>query len=293
MIYTFNGSELNAYFGLSTDYARERDQLTKEQGLIHILWNRSNRASTVLVDNTPIVLQPNQLTTSTYLQKVAFEKGSSPIAAFSFNREFYCINTHDHEVSCNGIIFFGTQSIPIITLRDDEIDKFEMLYRVFVDEFTTRDNIQGEMLQMLLKRLIIKITRLARTQLITKELDNNQIEIVRKFNVLVETHFKTKKQVADYADLLFKSPKTLSNLFAKFNQKSPLSIIHERIVLEAKRQLLYTDKTTKEIAHELGFDEVSSFHKLFKKITSMAPQRFKHEAKNITIGKNEQLVGKS
>ncbi|MBV6645683.1 MAG: helix-turn-helix domain-containing protein, partial [Cyclobacteriaceae bacterium] len=145
----------------------------------------------------------------------------------------------------------------------------------FIDEFQTRDNIQGEMLQMLLKRLIIKITRLARAQMMTRELDHQQIDIVRKFNTLVDLNYRAKKQVADYAELLFKSPKTLSNLFAKYNQKSPLHIIHERITLEARRLLIYTDKTAKEIAYDLGFDEVASFHKMFKKITGETPQQFK------------------
>ena len=202
-----------------------------------------------------------------------------PLIGFTFNREFYCIIDHDHEVSCNGIIFFGTQAQPVISIDAEESKKFETLLEVFLDEFTTRDNIQGEMLVMLLKRLIIKTTRIAKEQLIPSELKENQIDLVRKFNVLVDTHYKTKKQVSEYADLLFKSPKTLSNLFAKYNQKSPLQIIHERIVLEAKRLLMYTDKTAKEIAYDLGFDEVGTFHKLFKKITTQTPQAFKSEIK--------------
>lgn len=293
MTYTYQAKGIGAFVSLSTDFAREKDQLANQKGLIHILWNKGTDPSTVRIDNTPIHLLPHQITTSTYLQHVAFEKSAPPLTVFSFNREFYCINTHDHEVSCNGIIFFGTQEAPIVTLGEPDILSFETLYKVCVEEFLTRDNIQGEMLLMMLKRLIIKITRLARQQLITKELDNHQIELVRKFNVLVDMHYKTHRQVADYADMLAKSPKTLSNLFAKYNQESPLNIIHGRIVLEAKRQLLYTDKSAKEIAHELGFDEIASFHKLFKKTTSVTPQQFKLEAKKTRIGKNEQLVGKS
>lgn len=104
------------------------------------------------------------------------------------------------------------------------------------------------MLQMLLKRLIIICTSLAKDQLIVKTMDNEQINIVRKFNVLVDTHFKTKRKVSDYADLLFKSPKTLSNLFAIYNQKSPQQIILERFVLEAKRLINFTDKQNQEIS---------------------------------------------
>lgn len=279
MIYTYKGHTLGSLFGLSTHFQEDQQNFENTKGLINILWNRNKEAVTFLKDGVPIKLEPNQITTSTYLQTIRFEDKTAALTGFTFNREFYCIQDHDHEVSCNGIIFFGTQTPPIISLSEQDTQKFETLLEVFIDEFTTRDNIQGEMLVMLLKRLIIKTTRLAKEQLIPSELKDSQIDIVRKFNVLVDTHYKTKKQVNEYADLLFKSPKTLSNLFAKYNQQSPLHIIHERIVLEAKRLLMYTDKSSKEIAFELGFDEVGTFHKLFKKSTNQTPQNFKNDIK--------------
>ena len=120
---------------------------------------------------------------------------------------------------------------------------------------------------------------MAKKQLITKELHNSKIEIVRQFNVLVDIHYKTKKQVSDYAEMLNKSPKTLSNYFLLYNKKSPLQIIHERIVLEARRLLVYTDMTSKEIAYELGFEDVTIFNKMFKKIMAFTPSDFKRSQK--------------
>ena len=131
------------------------------------------------------------------------------------------------------------------------------------------------MLQMLLKRLIIICTRLAKQQLIVKTLDNDQIDIIRKFNVLVDTNFKSKRKVGDYADMLFKSPKTLSNLFAIYNQKSPQQIILERVALEAKRLISFSDKQNQEIAFELGFNDPAHFSRFFKKMTSYSPTEFR------------------
>jgi len=292
MKYIFTDPKIQAYFSLSDNHAELDHEAASKEKLIHVHWNRNNRPIKMAIDALPFELEPNQLFTTTFLQYFEVAKDAPPLTTFSFNREFYCIIDHDHEVSCNGILFFGTQDTPVITLEQKEKKKFDLLYEVFLDEFETHDNIQGEMLRMLLKRLIIKTTRLARKQLISKEVKDSQIDIVRKFNVLVDMHFKEKRQVNDYAELLFKSPKTLSNLFAKYNQKTPLQIIHERVVLEAKRLLLYTDKTAKEIAYDLGFEEIASFHKLFKKVTGYTPQKFKIEMKS-EKGKNEQLEGKS
>ena len=95
------------------------------------------------------------------------------------------------------------------------------------------------------------------------------------FSALVEKHFRALHKVNDYADLMNKSSKTLSNVFNALSEKTPLQIIHERIILEAKKHLLYTDKSSKEIAFELGFSDPVQFSRLFKNETGMTPGNFK------------------
>ena len=106
------------------------------------------------------------------------------------------------------------------------------------------------------------------------------MDIVRQFNLLVEKRYKEWHQVQDYAGELNKSPKTLSNLFSKLSNKSPLKIIHDRIILEAKRLLIYTDYTIKEIAYEIGFEEVPPFNRLFKKMIQETPSEFRKTVKS-------------
>lgn len=272
----YRGDDMGSVFGLSDDFAKDAFMFEHFSGLIKLIWNRTNKPAKLKIDGEPFRLAPQEITSTTYLHRLEWSKDCPPLTVLTFNREFYCIQDHDHEVSCNGILFFGTQQTPVIQLDQEEARKFDLLYQVFVDEFEQRDDIQGEMLRMLLKRFIIKTTRLAREHSIYDEMDHGQVELIRKFNVLVDLHFREKKKVRDYAGMLFKSPKTLSNLFSNNNHKSPLAVIHERIVLEAKRLLLYTDKSAKEIAFELGYEEAASFHKLFKKGVGMTPQQFKN-----------------
>ncbi|QWX83455.1 helix-turn-helix domain-containing protein [Cellulophaga sp. HaHaR_3_176] len=275
MKYEFYDTNLGSIFGLADDIKKEEKSFRINSSTISFLWNRNTTPLEITIDNADILLLPNQIVTTTYLHHVSFAKTEQPLTSFLFNREFYCIADHDTEVSCNGILFFGTQALPIVTIPEDQKKKFETLYEIFQDEFATSDKIQGDMLQMLLKRLIIMCTRLAKNQLILKDLDNEQIDIIRKFNVLVDTHYKTKRKVGEYADLLFKSPKTLSNLFAKYNQKSPQQIILERITLEAKRLMQFTDKQNQEIAFELGFNDSAHFSSFFKKMTTTSPTKYR------------------
>ena len=275
MRFEYHNAQLGSVFGLSEDIKKDQDYFSIREKTIKILWNRNQEPVIFEIDGLEIELLPNQLVTTTYLQHVSYTKTSLPLTAFTFNREFYCIVDHDSEVSCNGILFFGTQDLPIISIPEDQQRKFNILFEVFQEEFSNPDKIQGEMLQMLLKRLIIICTRLAKEQHIVKKLDNDQVDVIRKFNYLVDLHFKEKRKVSDYADLLFKSPKTLSNLFAIYNQKSPQQIIQERLALEAKRLMNFTDKQNQEIAYDLGFNDPAHFSRFFRKMTGQSPSNFR------------------
>ena len=277
MKYEFVDRKLGSIFGYTDNLQKDQASFSIDAGVIQLLWNRNSEVVPVHIDDLVVQLQPNQLVSITYFQHVSYPAGSLPLTSFLFNREFYCIADHDEEVSCNGILFFGTQDLPIISIPDDQVRKFELLLDVIIEEFRTVDGIQGDMLQMLLKRLIIICTRLAKEQHIVKNLNDNQIDTIRQFNVLVDMHFRTKRKVKDYAEMLHKSPKTLSNLFATYSQQSPQQIIQDRVLLEAKRLILFTDKQTQEIAYDLGFDDPAYCSRFFKKQAGMTPSTFREQ----------------
>jgi len=232
----------------------------------------------IVVDGIPYTIAPNSLLTLTIVQFLQFIDGRDLII-YQFNRAFYCIKDHDQEVSCAGLLFFGHVHIPVIDLGKKEQRKFDTLHEVFIDELQTADTIQAEMLRMLMARFMIISTRLLKAKEGFNAAPNNlKIDLLRNFNMLVEAHYKSEHSVSFYADKLFKSPKTLSNTFAKLNT-SPLMLIHERITLETKRLLTYSDKTAKEIAYEIGFDDASHLSRLFKKQTKLSPSEFKKQLK--------------
>ncbi|MBC9911999.1 helix-turn-helix domain-containing protein [Chitinophaga varians] len=238
-----------------------------------IAWN-PGQSQTVTIDGTEYEFPSNTLLTLLFNQSFSFEHAES-IVAWQFNREFYCIIDHDSEVSCVGFLFSSTDHL-IVKLTDHAQQKLQLLSDVFIEEFNTSDHIQNEMLLVLLKRLIIYVTSLAKSGYVpSKKLPDERFHIIRKFNLLVEANFKTEHSVSFYAGLLCKSPKTLSNLFALYNQKTPSQIIQDRIVVEARRLLAYTDKSVKHITFELGFEDVAYFSNFFKKNTGTSPSDFR------------------
>ncbi|WP_144602157.1 helix-turn-helix domain-containing protein [Algoriphagus algorifonticola] len=239
-----------------------------------LIWFKSE--SIFVIDGKQEIFQPNQILCLTEFHHLHV-KSMGKARMVRFNRPFYCVLDHDSEVGCKGILFFGSSQVPVLTLDANGIDQFETLWKVFVSEINSQDNLQQEMLQMILKRLLILCTRLYKEQSDLKNLTSFDSDLVREFNFLVEKHFKKIHTVKEYAELLNKSPKTLANLFSKMSSKTPLSYIHDRIMLEAKRLLFYTDKPIKEIGYELGFEDIQSFSRFFKKNEGKSPSEFKAE----------------
>ena len=247
--------------------------LLKNTGYYKILWAKDSDRD-LSIDGYTIRLQQHQVVFCTPLNILEIPKESG-IIAIAFNREFYCIRDHDHEVSCNGILFFGASQPPVITLQQGDIHSFEAMFTIFKEEFETVDQIQGEMLRVMLKRLLIKSSRLLTEMQVITGLPSSQLELLRKFHILVAQHFKEKHKVSDYADLLFKSPKTLSNVFKKAGYPTALSIINDRILLEAKRRLLFSTDSAEQIAYELGYNDGAHFSKFFKAHQGVPPATYR------------------
>ena len=240
-----------------------------------IAWN-TGEDQEVVIDELRYLFRKDTVLPIMLNQTFRFERPEQ-IVAVQFNREFYCIVNHDAEVGCVGYLFFGPNPVMFITLEENNLEKMKQLFALLSEEFTNQEEIKGSMLRMLLVQFIITLTRLSKKQYIGQEPAEDQFNLLRQFNLLVEIHFRKEKQVQFYATKLFKSPKTISNIFAKYSKKSPLTIIHQRVVTEAKRLIYYTDKSIKEIATELGFEDVSHFSKFIKGQTQKTPTELKKE----------------
>ncbi|MFB9080118.1 helix-turn-helix domain-containing protein [Flavobacterium procerum] len=199
-----------------------------------------------------------------------------------YNRDFYCIQIHDQEVACDGLLFNNIFEIPKVDLLEEELNAVSQLFGNINDELIFQDLSSEEMIRTYLKQIIIRATRQWKKQNLKNQYSNlitAEQDFFRNFSRLVDIHYKQKHSVADYAGLLNIAPKTISNKFHKLNLENPNEMIKNRIILEAKRLMLYSDLSIKEIAYELGYEDPAYFNRIFTQKAGKTPAVFKKEIK--------------
>ena len=276
MDYQLN-TRLNGNIAMTSSY-HERASLQRDKTLYKFIWVQSGTL-TLEIDHIPMRLEKDEIVTLTPLHHLEVKEVDGEYLTFVFNSNFYCIYGHDNEVSCNGFLFYGSSKGRKLALSAGQSSNLHDIVRIFRQESVIHDNLQEEMLRIVLKRFIITCTRIARQRFGVGQEKEKTFDIIRQYYVLVDRHFKEKKQVQDYADILCRSPKTLSNLFSTCGLPSPLRVIHDRIEAEAMRLLLYTHKSAKEISSILGFEDLSAFSRFFKKMTSESVSDYRKRVK--------------
>jgi AraC family transcriptional activator of pobA len=107
---------------------------------------------------------------------------------------------------------------------------------------------------------------------------------MREFGRLLNQHFRTQKTVRYYADQLALSANHLNAICRRILNKTASHLIHERVVAEAKRQLIHSAQTVAQVASELGFEDASYFARYFKKYVGQPPEVFRQPPKTDSLG---------
>lgn len=99
--------------------------------------------------------------------------------------------------------------------------------------------------------------------------------LVQRYRALVERHFHEHRPLAFYAEALDVTADHLSRVCRAVASTSALALLHERVVLEAKRALVHTQMTVSEVSLHLGFDDAAYFSRFFKSEVGCAPSEFR------------------
>lgn len=100
-----------------------------------------------------------------------------------------------------------------------------------------------------------------------------------RFRSLVDTHFRTERTPEFYADEMGMTVARLNRYCRMFTDRTAAQSIRERVILEAKRQLAFSDLSISEVAYDLSFDDPAYFSRVFRKDTGESPQEFRNRQK--------------
>ncbi|MBK8024345.1 MAG: helix-turn-helix transcriptional regulator [Chloroflexi bacterium] len=167
--------------------------------------------------------------------------------------------------------FFRPTELNLLRVSSEEKDGLRGHFAQLAEMYAGEHPYRVPMLQALLLILLYECKRLYDLQAQQETRISPQIVLADRFRTFVEQHFITRKTVESYADLLAVSPDHLSYTVKAVTGKTAHRLIVERVVLEAKKLLTYTDLNAAEIAHFLGFDEPTHFGRFFRRYVGTTP----------------------
>jgi len=149
---------------------------------------------------------------------------------------------------------------------------FESIDREYAEQSPGRDL----MLQSLLNVLLVWLSRraLAQSRADASQPDRG-VEHVHAFSRLLEQDFREHHPIEHYAAALGISAAHLNALCRRLAGQSALQMIHQRLLLEAKRNLVYTAMTIQQVSDALGFSEPAYFSRFFKRYAGVSPRAFR------------------
>lgn len=181
-----------------------------------------------------------------------------------------------------GLVLAALPKPSFLTLGDDDESRHAHLtfQRLNQEYRSPRSPQRGALLEALLSCILVWVHR---QSLIDRATDVSSPSHgqdaggphLARFTQLIETHYKTRHQVSWYASRLGITAAHLNVICRSLAGKSALRLIHERLVLEARRELIYTPRTISTISDSLGFADPGYFTRFFKRVSGQSPKAFR------------------
>lgn len=193
-----------------------------------------------------------------------------------FTDSFFSKSKEDAEYLQSNFLFHNLFSISRISLCKQK-DRFIQFLDLMSDEVNNyNDNYHAEILRNHLHNTLLIIERGMQVAE-NKLFKSKALKDVHMFSSLLENKFKSEKTVHYYAKEINITEKRLIQSTLQITGKTPKDLIINRIVLEAQRQIVFTSKSIKEIAYDLGYDEPTNFIKFFRKKSQTTPLDFRNK----------------
>lgn len=196
-----------------------------------------------------------------------------------FSSDFYERSLVDAQM-LNSELFFRSEPyvalvpIPIKEMHEDVSEKLNF-------HTQNKTGLEGVVIHNVIEMLITDGLTELKTAPFKEVEDPASLNIMNKFRVLLQKHYKTEKQTNFYAEKLHITPKQFSRITEKITGKKAKQLIIDKTIQESLRLLNHSMLTISEISRELGFENESNFSLFFKKHYGLPPSQYRqNESKN-------------
>lgn len=223
-----------------------------------------------IVDNTIFFIAPGQIH--------AFDNNSDyQGVVIQFNAGFMADEQSRESIFLKYDVFNAFDSAPYYKVSEAEAERLKLLVNEMSREYClTQAFAHKDYMQYLIRLFLIRVQRSGERKQCDKLYITNTAHCTFvRFRQLLEQNFHKVHTVKEYATMLNVSTRALNEYVRQSSHRTPLQIINERIVLEAKRQIQHSPLKIKEIGYLLGFDDPSYFVKFFKRETHHMPTDFR------------------
>ena len=200
-----------------------------------------------------------------------------------FHSDFFWNHKYEMELTSKQVLFKSIGEIPLIKIREEEMAQLMYPLDHLLSELGSERLGRYDIAISWVKIFMIYASRIKMERgVIHSETCPEVHYMIRELVNAIEEYFPCKHRPADYAKLLNVTVKTLNRMAKQHLEKTVGDMIAERIISQAKHELYLSDKPIKQIAVELGFDDVAYFSRFFKVHTDQSPDLYRKSVREET-----------
>lgn len=194
---------------------------------------------------------------------------------FSFKREL--LEEEDKEFALDVFRIFNISGeFTIMQLTPDKVERLNKVYELLEAEY--KENAGNlAMIKSLLKVFLLHLIKMKNEEFTSLNINQKR---AYEFLLLLEDHYIEERNMQFYADRLGLSAKRLNQVLKEVLNATSIQLLHDRLILEAKRQIIHSENSIKEIAWVLGFKDRPYFSRFFKVHTGQTPEAFQKHVKH-------------
>lgn len=196
--------------------------------------------------------------------------------AILFNETFMLKNAISDSLINDIYLFDRHGETPPMKLEENRFLQFSDLLRQMDETMAGISSYKSEALGSLIKLFLIHSNNNCKLNSLTQsDLTKGGKHLLRPFKDLLDKQFSQKHMVNDYADQLAVTADYLNKVLKNLTGISAKEHIQNKLIIEAKRLLIFSNISNKELSYEIGFEETAHFNNFFKKMTGLTPTEFK------------------